>query len=202
MDPQSAARTCPKHSVVLDPLGHCVICRREDLEVDEDAGGARKAVSGLGLLAVAVGCVLLYKGMTGRVEAPVITVDAGVVAPTPAPALDDLSAVQEDARAAAQARDTEERRIALERKMREVPIDVYTTPWCDLCKAATAYLKGRGYRFTERDVEASPDTLAAMRRHNPKNTVPTIVVADEVIVGFGPGVVTAAVYRAAEKQLR
>ncbi|MFT3772204.1 MAG: glutaredoxin family protein [Minicystis sp.] len=201
--PHPAPRTCSKHGVVLDPFGHCVICRREDVEVDEDPGGARKAGTALFLLAGAVACVLLYKGMTSRKDPPIVRVTAPTVAPpTQAAPIEELRAAQEDARAAAKSRDVEDRKAAIEKQMLNVPIRIYTTKWCELCKTAMGFMKGKGYAVTEIDVEASPESLAAMGKLNPANTVPTIVVGEEVIVGFGPSAVMAAVYRAADKRVR
>lgn len=201
MDPApQPARLCQKHGVVRDPFGHCVICRREDEDVDVDPSGIRLAVTLLILLAVGVAGVLLYKGTRGPEAPPPVEV-ATEAKPAQAAPIEDLTDVKQEALAAAKARDAEDRRAAVERHMKDVPIRIYTTPKCDLCRTATGFLSGKGYAYTDIDVDADPAGLEAMRKLNPKNTVPTIVVGDEVIVGFGPTVVLGAIYRDAAKRV-
>ncbi|APR77701.1 Hypothetical protein A7982_03048 [Minicystis rosea] len=200
--PQPVPRRCEKHGVVLDPFGHCVICKREDAD-GEEGTSARRAVGALLLLALVVACVLFYKGTMGSREPPVARVEvAASSAPRPADPIEDRSAPEEEERARVQAREVDERRAAIERKMREMPIRVYVSKDCALCRTATDFMKTKGYTFTEIDVDADAAALATMRKLNPKNTVPTIAVEDDVIVGFGPGVVMGALYRSAEKKVR
>jgi len=199
-EPLPAPRTCQKHGVMRDPFGHCVLCRREDKGADDDDTGARTAGMLLVVLAVGVGGVLVYKGTHGRKEPPPPVV-AVVAPPAEAPPIDDLVAAKEEALAAERSRDVEDRRVSVERYMKEVPIVIYTTKRCDTCRAATAFLTGKGYAFTDLDIDESRDDLAAMRARNPKNTVPTMIVGDEVIVGFGPSLVLGAIYRDAAKRV-
>jgi glutaredoxin len=203
--PQPAPpRTCAKHGVVLDPFGQCVICRRELVDEDDDPSGARKAGFALVALGLIVaGALVLKAATTRRPEAPVITIDAGA-APQPAlaPALDDLDVAQAEARAAAITREDTQRKASLEKTMREVPIRIYTAKRCDLCRTATAFFGSKGWVWEEIDVNADRENLAALRKLNPAGTVPTIVVGEEVIVGYGPSAVLAAVYRYADKKVR
>ena len=41
-----------------------------------------------------------------------------------------------------------------------------------------------------------------MRRHNPRGTIPTFLIDDEVVVGFSPAAIQRAIDRAAAKRLR
>jgi len=201
--PQPASRTCAKHGVVLDPRGHCVICRREKVEVDGDPSGARLAGFALAALAALAVGALVFRGAARRPELPVVAVDAGA-APPPAlaPPLDDLDVIQAEARAAALNREAADRKAAIEKAMRRVPIRIYTTRWCELCRTATGFFGQKGYVWEEIDVEADREGLAALRKINPAATVPTIVIGEEVIVGYGPTAVLGAVYRAADKKVR
>lgn len=203
MDPPAPqpARMCQKHGVVRDPFGHCVICRREDEDVDEDPSGVRLAATLLVLLAVGVAAVVFYKGAR-KPKAPPPPEVAVVAPPEQAPEIDDVADAKQDALAAAKSRDADERREAVEKQMKLVPIRVYTAKKCDLCRTATGFLTSKGYAFTEIDVDASRASSDEMRQLNPKNTVPTIVVGEEVIVGFGPHVVLGAVYRVAQQRVR
>jgi glutaredoxin 3 len=201
MDPApQPARMCQKHGIVRDPFGHCVICRREDEDVDEDPSGVRLAATLLVLLAVGVAGVLFWRGTRGA-KAPPAPEVAAVAPPAQAAPIEELSDAKQDALAAAQSRDAEDRRAAVERHMKDVPIRIYTGKQCDLCRTATGFLASKGYAYTEIDTDADREGLEAMRKLNPKNTVPTIVVGDEVIVGFGPTVVLSAIYRDAAKRV-
>lgn len=199
---QPAPKTCPKHGVVRNPFGQCVICRREMADDDggEDPSGIRAAGMLLVLLGVIVAGVLFWKG-TRRPPPPPPAVVAAVATTTPAAPIEEVSADEEDKVAAAQRRESDERRDRLQREMKDVPITLYSTPWCALCRTAATFLQSKGYAYREIDVEHDPAGLAAMTKVNPKNTVPTIVVGEEVIVGFGQGVVISAIYRAAAKNM-
>lgn len=200
----SAQRTCLAHKVALDPSGHCIVCRRAEAPREWDPSGVRGAVTALVALAIVAGGVLLHKRTTALPPPPVVEAApaAPPLAPAPAPAIEDLGAADDQARTARLARESEERRVALEREMKRVPIRIYTARWCELCRTATAFLESKKLVYDEVDVEASPETLAELRAQNPKSTVPTLVIGEEVIVGFGPSVVMSAVVRAANKKVR
>lgn len=192
---------CQKHGIVRDPLGHCVICDRTDVEVGRDPSGARGAITVLALLGLVVVGALVVRSM-GRPEPPVVqSIARAPLLPEPAPA-PEPDIAREQARDAQQTREVVDRRERLEKEMRRVPIRVYTTKRCELCPTATSFIKGKGYEITEIDVEKSPEDLAALRALNPESSVPTIVIDEEVIVGFGPSVVMGAIYRAASKKVR
>lgn len=203
MDPApqpQAPRTCPKHAIVLDPLGHCVICRRAEVEEDPDPSGARGAITALVLLGLAIVGVAVYRNHVAR-EPPRVETIAHAPA-LPEPPERDPAFERDEAIAARDARAAVERRAAVEKQMLAIPIRMYAAPRCDLCATARAFLKSKGYAHTEIDVEASAEAREALRALNPEGSVPTIVVGDEVIVGFGASVVMGAVYRAARKGAR
>jgi glutaredoxin len=209
MDPgqqQPAARTCQKHGIVLDPGGQCVICRRELGEPESprsNLGGALQLA--LLLVAVAATGTVLYRFARGAPEPPPITVQMAPPPPVPEAEPDpgpELARLREEARSRDRAREDEERTARVNKRMHEIEVKIYLTQACELCRKAAAYLKAGGYAFVEVDVEKSAEDLAELRRLNPGISVPTLVVGDEVLVGYGPHLVVNALRRVAEKQVR
>lgn len=201
--PPAAQRSCSVHKVALDPLGQCVICRRAEATQEWDPSGVRGAIAVLVALAAVVGGVVHQKRAPAPPPRPLIAATPPPsTTPEAAPELPDVGDGREEARAAELVRDDARKKAAFERELRRVQIRVYTAKRCDLCRTATAFLAGKGLAFEEVDVDASAEALAEMRAKNPKSSVPTLVVDDEVIVGFGPSVVMGAVVRAADKRAR
>lgn len=85
---------------------------------------------------------------------------------------------------------------------RNVAITMYSTSWCGVCKRARRYMKDKGISFVEHDVDQNAGARAAYRRLNPRQSVPTIQIDDEVLVGFAPQNLEAAIDRAAAKRSR
>ena len=191
---------CPIHGIVLGPFGRCVICERAESGESDDPGGGRKVVGLLLLLLAGFGGALVVKGVTGKREAPLVAVAPPPVAP--APVVEEPEPVDE-VRAVAQVKaSTEEQQRSFEAGMRRVEVSVYTTRWCQLCTTAKDWMKSKHYPFTDVDAEATPENLAALRKVNPEATVPTFVVDGDVFVGFGPGTLQGAMFRAAQKRAR
>lgn len=202
--PHSKARLCQIHGIALGPLGRCVICQRAGSGEPDDRGGASKGLGVLLVLAGALGGLLVYRGLAGKPQAPVVVAEARppppslVVAPVEEP-----QAVVDEERAVARVKAaTEEQQRGFAAARRKVPVSVYTTKRCELCATARDWMKSKQYAFTEIDVEASPEGLTALRQVNPETTVPTFVIDGEVFVGFGPGVIQGAMFRATEKRAR
>ena len=62
---------------------------------------------------------------------------------------------------------------------------LYSQPGCPPCVAAKQFLKARQVAFEYRDVQADPTALRELMELNSRST-PTIVVGDEVMIGFDP----------------
>ncbi|MBV8673438.1 MAG: NrdH-redoxin [Acidobacteriaceae bacterium] len=62
---------------------------------------------------------------------------------------------------------------------------LYSQPGCPPCVAAKQFLKARHVVFEYRDVQADPTALRELIELNSRST-PTIVVDDEVMIGFDP----------------
>jgi glutaredoxin len=68
-------------------------------------------------------------------------------------------------------------------------IKIYTLSTCIHCKRAKAYLKEcqAPFEFVDVDLlrgEERESIMEEVTRHNPRLTFPTILIGDEVIVGF------------------
>ena len=88
-----------------------------------------------------------------------------------------------------------------ERKARairsDVPVVMYSTDWCGVCKRARKYFEEQGIQFTEYDVDRNLQARNEYMLLNPRRSVPTIKIGNEVIVGFSPAAVEAALSAAA-----
>ena len=62
---------------------------------------------------------------------------------------------------------------------------LYSQPGCPPCVAVKQFLKARQVAFEYRDVQADPAALRELVELNSRST-PTIVVGDEVMIGFDP----------------
>ena len=68
----------------------------------------------------------------------------------------------------------------------DVRITMYSTEWCGVCKRARSYMHKQNIPFTEHDIEH--DDLARQKAHklNPRDSVPTITIDKELLIGFSP----------------
>ena len=62
---------------------------------------------------------------------------------------------------------------------------LYSQPGCPPCYAAKKFLTAHSIPFEYKDVQADPAALRELVRLNSRST-PTIVVGDEVMIGFDP----------------
>jgi glutaredoxin-like YruB-family protein len=62
---------------------------------------------------------------------------------------------------------------------------LYSQPGCPPCTAAKRFLTTRNIPFEYKDVQADYGALRELAKLNSRST-PTIVVGDEVMVGFDP----------------
>lgn len=92
-----------------------------------------------------------------------------------------------------------EREIELSK--RRVPVLMYSTAWCGVCKRARAYFEQEGIEFQEFDVDENAQARADYLLLNPRRSVPTIKIGDEVIIGFSAASVERALESAARARL-
>jgi glutaredoxin len=60
----------------------------------------------------------------------------------------------------------------------------YTEPGCAACKDARKFLISHGLPFEERDIRANPEYLRILTEELDSLTTPTLVLGDNVVVGF------------------
>jgi glutaredoxin len=141
---------------------------------------------GLVLVALAGGALTLVEARRETPPAPVAVTPPPVITALPAPSEPTAHASAGDMWSA----------------RRSVPITMYTTTWCPACKKARAWMNREGISYRERDVEASPEAHAEMRRLNPGGGVPTLDIDGEVLVGFDSHGIDQAIQSAADRRLR
>ncbi len=99
----------------------------------------------------------------------------------------------------AQREEEQARQFAAERE--RVVVTVYYTEWCPSCRTARAYLQQRGIRFEEHDIERDSRARSRQRLLNPKGSIPTLLIEDQVLVGFSASRIEKALDRAARARL-
>ncbi len=78
---------------------------------------------------------------------------------------------------------------------------VYGASWCSPCHQAAAYLKKKGIKVVERDIEKHPKYRAEMQRklraaRRKTSTIPIIDVGGVIVVGFSSRGIDQAIARA------
>lgn len=68
---------------------------------------------------------------------------------------------------------------------------LYATSWCGYCAKTRAFLNDHQVAFTEYDIEKSSEAYASYRALG-GNGVPVVVIGDQVIHGFSPDEMAAA----------
>ncbi|MBW2718753.1 MAG: glutaredoxin family protein [Deltaproteobacteria bacterium] len=100
-----------------------------------------------------------------------------------------------------QPRQTEPSKSEIAYARRRVPVVMYSTAWCGVCQRARKYFQEAGISFTEHDVDEDAAARGEYLRLNPRRSVPTIKIGDEVIVGFSAQTVDRALNAAARSRL-
>jgi glutaredoxin-like YruB-family protein len=63
---------------------------------------------------------------------------------------------------------------------------LFTQPGCPPCHTVKAFLSERGIAFEERDVSSDENAVHDLVHKYHSRSTPTIVVGDEVMIGFDP----------------
>ncbi len=63
---------------------------------------------------------------------------------------------------------------------------IYTQPDCSPCDTAKEFLKKKGVSFEEHNVREEPNAVMEMVQKYQSRSTPTIVVGEEVLIGFDP----------------
>ena len=100
-----------------------------------------------------------------------------------------------------QTRDEAPKEWELANARKRVPVVMYSTAWCGVCKKARAYFEKERISFVEYDVDHNASARAEYLSLNPRRSVPTIKIGNEVIIGFSEGAVDKALDDAARALL-
>ena len=63
-------------------------------------------------------------------------------------------------------------------------ITIYTTPWCQYCKAAKEYFQSKGMTWEEYDVMSDVARREEMIKKSGQLGVPVIDIDGKVVIGF------------------
>jgi glutaredoxin-like YruB-family protein len=63
---------------------------------------------------------------------------------------------------------------------------IYTQPDCLPCEAVKLFLEDRGVSYEERNVLTGFAVVREMRQKYNSRSTPTVVIGDEVLIGFDP----------------
>jgi glutaredoxin-like YruB-family protein len=63
---------------------------------------------------------------------------------------------------------------------------LFTQPDCPPCYIVKLFLTERGVAFEERDISRNPNALRELTEKYNSHSTPTLVIGDEVMVGFNP----------------
>ena len=100
-----------------------------------------------------------------------------------------------------QTRDRAPKEWELANARKRVPVALYSTAWCGVCKRARSYFEKERISFVEYDVDKNASARAEYLALNPRRSVPTIKIGNEVVVGFSEGAVDRALDDAARARL-
>ncbi|MBI2326726.1 glutathione S-transferase N-terminal domain-containing protein [Candidatus Curtissbacteria bacterium] len=71
-------------------------------------------------------------------------------------------------------------------------VKIYTTSTCYWCQAVKEFFKGKGIKFKEVNVSASPIAQFEMIKKSKQTGVPVIDINGQIIVGFNRSAIEAA----------
>lgn len=68
--------------------------------------------------------------------------------------------------------------------MNDKTITIYSASWCAFCHAAKQYLDKLGIKYTEKDVESSPEVAQEAITKSGQTGIPVLDIEGDIIVGF------------------
>jgi len=78
----------------------------------------------------------------------------------------------------------------------DVRITMYSTEWCGVCKRARTYMHKQNIPFNDLDIEHDDAAKLRAQALNPRNSVPTITIDKELLIGFSPEALEERIVRA------
>ena len=71
-------------------------------------------------------------------------------------------------------------------KSAQPKVVLFTQPDCPPCHVVKEFLSERGIVFEERDVTRDPSAAQDLLEKHKSHSTPTLLIADEVMIGFDP----------------
>jgi mycoredoxin len=189
---------CATHKTVLTSGGTCLLCIRR-------VGDPSDASSSTNILPWATGLVFaglvvlavvfkIYLSVSDKHPAQAATAEpTGTAVSTPLPTTVSTSS-------AIPGSDGTDRASLLAEAKRDVVIDLYGASWCGYCSRERAYLDREGIAYNYHDVD-QPSNKTPLRQLNPRGSVPTTKVDDQVLVGFSEPSMRRAIDHAAQSRV-
>ena len=178
---------CASHNLACGPDGLCVLCRRSTPQPTPPAVRAATFVGGLGILVAGTAVAYRAWGLIG------LHADVGRAA-------GELEGGHEARPLSIASTDRTETLVQRPNdSVQSLPIVVYTTSWCPVCKRAKSWMRAQGISFEERDVETSASYGREIRAINPRGSVPTFQIDGHTLVGFDPSAVMSSIQRASAR---
>ena len=84
---------------------------------------------------------------------------------------------------------------------RRVSITMYATQWCGVCRKAREYMESNRIDFIELDTDESSIAGERLGELNPRRTIPTFEIDEQVYIGFREDAFEAKINQAARKHL-
>jgi glutaredoxin len=206
-------RRCGVHGLVVGADDRCVVCRRGD-----PATGSAKtsqewplviALSFFAALLVFSGGYWLTRKLATNNAVPIVPPAMAPPAPSEAEAeYKDTTPIRRQAqppRPGDEAQRPPEKpkeltQDELEQMKRGVKVTMYMTGPCSLCSTARTFLRGRRYKLTELDIDASPTDKVLLEAVNPAASVPTFDIEGKVLIGYDRQILDKAIEDAARSK--
>lgn len=71
-------------------------------------------------------------------------------------------------------------------------ITIYSADWCAFCHAAKQYLDGKGFKYTDKNVEADVANAQESVKKSGQMGIPVIDINGTIIIGFDRPKIDAA----------
>ena len=78
---------------------------------------------------------------------------------------------------------------------------MYATQWCGVCRNARKYMESNRIDFIELDTDESSIAGERLGELNPRRTIPTFEIDEQVYIGFREDAFEAKINQAARKHL-
>lgn len=71
-------------------------------------------------------------------------------------------------------------------------VTIYSATWCAFCHAAKDYLDKKGIKYTDKDVDSSPEIAQEAMKVSGQTGIPVLNIDGKIIIGFDRPKIDAA----------